>query len=72
MLQESEQRIWRMLFAYVDEVEGRLSALAIAAVQKEWKRPRGAMGASIKTGSGMLEFKVRSSRGSASPARRSE
>ncbi len=49
-LQETEQRIWRLLFAYVESVDGRLSSLAINAVRKEWKRPRVLNGGLLRPG----------------------
>jgi hypothetical protein len=47
-LQETEQRIWRLLFAYVEGTDGRLSALAMSAVRREWKRPRVLQGGLVR------------------------
>lgn len=36
VLSESDQRLWRMLFAYVEGVRGELSTLAIGILHREW------------------------------------
>jgi len=36
VLCESDQRLWRMLFAYVEGVQGELSAAAINILHREW------------------------------------
>jgi len=38
VLSESDQRLWRMLFAYVEGVRGELSAVAIGILHREWNK----------------------------------
>ena len=41
VLCESDQRLWRMLFAYVEGVHGELSTVAISILHREWnKQPK--------------------------------
>jgi len=41
VLCESDQRLWRMLFAYVEGVHGELSTVAISIPHREWnKQPK--------------------------------
>ena len=38
VLCESDQKLWRMLFAYAEEGPGALSDLAISIVHREWDK----------------------------------
>lgn len=38
VLSESDQRLWRMLFAYVEGVRGELSTVAISILHREWNK----------------------------------
>jgi transposase len=38
VLSESDQRLWRMLFAYVEGVRGELSSVAIGILHREWSK----------------------------------
>ena len=39
VLNESDQRLWRMLFAYVEGVRGEFSTVAIGILHRDWGKP---------------------------------
>jgi transposase len=38
VLSETDQRLWRMLFSYMEKAQGELSTVAISILHREWKR----------------------------------
>jgi transposase len=39
VLGEKDQRLWRMLYAYLEGAQGELASLAVGILHREWKRP---------------------------------
>lgn len=39
VLSESDQRLWRLLYSYLEGAQGELSTIAISILHREWNKP---------------------------------